>query len=111
MQLLIKILVSIGIILAATEIGKRFPSVAGLIGVMPLTGVLVLVWLYIECNGDPDIMKKFAKGALWGIVPSILFFLVAFICFKKNLPLSVVLLSGFTTWTVAALVHQWMLRF
>jgi len=40
MQLLLKILISLAIILAATAIGKRLPSTAGLIGVMPLTGAL-----------------------------------------------------------------------
>ncbi|MGD8561301.1 MAG: hypothetical protein PVG03_02145 [Desulfarculaceae bacterium] len=43
MQILIKVLLSVGIILAATAVGKRFPSTAGLLGVMPLTGALVLV--------------------------------------------------------------------
>ena len=58
---------------------------------MPLTGAMVLVWLYIENRGDSVIMVNFAKGALRGLVPSILFFLVAFICFKKSLPLPAIL--------------------
>jgi hypothetical protein len=37
MQILIKAIISAAIILAATRIGKEFPSTAGLIGVMPLT--------------------------------------------------------------------------
>jgi uncharacterized membrane protein (GlpM family) len=55
-------------------------------------------------------MREFAKGALWGILPSILFFLVALFCFKKQLSLPLVLMSSFGVWMVAALVHQWMLR-
>ena len=86
MQLLIKILISVLVILGATAIGKKLPSTAGLIGVMPLTGALVLVWMYLEHKGDPEIMQNFTKGALWGILPSILFFLVAFLCFRKHLP-------------------------
>jgi uncharacterized membrane protein (GlpM family) len=110
MQITIKIVLSVVIILVATAVGKKLPSAAGLIGVMPLTGALVLVWMYLENKGNPDIMQDFAKGALWGIIPSILFFFVALVCFRKNLPLAVVLVSSFGVWMVAAIVHQWMLK-
>jgi uncharacterized membrane protein (GlpM family) len=110
MQILIKIIISLIVIVAATAIGKRLPSAAGLIGVMPLTGALVLVWVYLENKGDPQTMQDFAKGALWGILPSILFFLVALVCLKKHLPLPIVLISSFGVWLGAAIVHQWMLK-
>ena len=70
MQLLIKISLSVAIILLATFTAKRFPSIAGLIGVMPLTGALVLAWVYLENQGDPEIMAGFTKGALWGCYPA-----------------------------------------
>jgi len=110
MQLLIKVLFSVAIILLATVIGKRIPSAAGLIGVMPLTGALVLVWLYLENKGDPVMMQDFTRGAIWGILPSILFFLVALFCFKRNFPLPVVLIFSFAAWTGAAIIHQWLLK-
>jgi len=43
------------IILAATAIGKKLPSAAGLIGVMPLTGALVLAWMYLENRGEREL--------------------------------------------------------
>jgi uncharacterized membrane protein (GlpM family) len=106
----IKIALSVVIILAATAIGKKLPATAGLIGVMPLTGALVLVWMYLESNGNTATMQQFTKGALWGIVPSILFFVVALLCFKRGLPLSLVLVSSFGAWLGAAVVHQWLLK-
>jgi len=110
MQILIKVVLSVVIILIATAVGKKLPSTAGLIGVMPLTGALVLVWMYLENKGDPAVMQNFAKGALWGILPSILFFLVAFFCFKRQLSLPIVLVSSFGIWLAAAFVHQWILK-
>ncbi|MDQ1336947.1 MAG: hypothetical protein QG552_3897 [Thermodesulfobacteriota bacterium] len=110
MQTIVKIVISVAVILAATAIGKRLPSTAGLIGVMPLTGALILVWVYLENRGDPHVMQDFAKGALWGILPSILFFVVAFFCFRKHLPLPIVLISSFGAWLSAAVVHQWVLK-
>jgi len=110
MQILIKVILSVVIILVATGIGKKLPSMAGLIAVMPLAGALVLVWMHLESRGDPEIMQDFTKGALWGILPSILFYIVAFICFKKHLPLPVVLASSFGVWLAAAFIHQWILK-
>ena len=110
MQILIKAVLSLIIIFSATGIAKRFPSVAGLIAVMPLTGALVLIWVYVENSGNPDTMQAFAKGALWGILPSILFFVVAFICFKRQLSLPIILLSSFLAWGMAALVHQMIFK-
>lgn len=110
MQILIKAVLSVVIILAATTIGKKLPSTAGLIGVMPLAGALVLIWMYLENEGNPEVMQSFAKGALWGILPSILFYLVAFFCFKRNLSLPIVLVASFGVWLCAAFVHQWILK-
>jgi uncharacterized membrane protein (GlpM family) len=110
MQLLLKIVLSVTIILAATAVAKKFPSLAGLVGVMPLTGALVLVWVYLESNGNQQIMISFARGALWGMLPSLLFFLVAFFCFRKGFSLPLVLGSSFLVWIAAACAHQWMLK-
>lgn len=110
MQILIKIGVSLAIILIATAIGRKLPVTAGLIGVMPLTGALVLIWMYLENQGNPAIMQAFTKGALWGMLPTLLFFFVAFLCFKKQLPLPAVLTASFGAWAGAALVHQWILK-
>jgi len=110
MQILLKVAVSIVVILVATAVAKKFPSAAGLIAVMPLTGALVLMWVYLENKGNAEIMQAFAKGALWGILPSILFFLVALFCFKKQISLSGVLASSFGIWLLAAIMHQWMTR-
>jgi len=110
MQTFIKIFLSLAIILAATAIGRRLPSTAGLIAVMPLTGALVLAWVYLENEGNPEIMQAFTKGALWGMLPSVLFYVVAFFCFRKGLSLSMVLIASFGVWLGAAAIHQWLLK-
>jgi uncharacterized membrane protein (GlpM family) len=110
MQILIKAALSLIIIFSATGIARRFPSAAGLIGAMPLTGALVLIWVHIENRGDSQVMQTFAKGALWGILPSILFFLVAFLCFRRQLSLPITLISSFLCWGAAALVHQIVMK-
>ena len=110
LQMTLKILISLCVILAAILIGKRLPSLAGLIAVMPLTGVLAMVLLYSEKGGDPVVMQGYVKGALYGILPCILFYVSALICFKYNLTLPKTLLVSFGVWLAAAGVHQWFLR-
>jgi len=110
MRFVIKLLISICIIAFCTQIGRKLPTLAGLIAVMPLTGLIVLVWLYLDNPGNSDLMTDYTKGALWGIVPSILFFLVAFMCFRKQLSLWIVLCASFAVWLVAAFIHQLLLN-
>lgn len=106
----VKLLISLLVILLATQVGRRFPSLAGLIAVMPLTGLLVLLWLYWDRPGDFALMVGYCEGALLGIVPTILFFVTALLCFRRHLPLWAVLTASFAVWLLGAFVHQWLLR-
>jgi len=108
-RFIIKLLISVGMIILCSQIGRKLPTLGGLLAVMPLTGLIVLLWLYSDNPGNFDIMTAYAKGALWGIIPSTLFFAVAFVCFRRHLPLWKVLCASFTVWIVAAAVHQLVL--
>jgi hypothetical protein len=90
MRFAIKLLISVCVIAFCAQIGRKLPTLAGLLAVMPLTGLIVLIWLYVDNPGNFNLMIDYAKGALWGIVPSVLFFLVAFLCFHKRLSLWIV---------------------
>ncbi|UCC97746.1 MAG: DUF3147 family protein [Phycisphaerales bacterium] len=109
MKFAIKLLISVCVISFCVAVARKLPSLAGLIAVMPLTGLIVLIWLYSDNPGNFALMTDYTKGALWGIVPSILFFLVALSCFQKQLPLWIVLCASFGVWLLAAFVHQWLL--
>lgn len=109
MRFAIKLLISVCVIAFCTWIGHKRPTLAGLIAVMPLTGLIVLVWLYLDNPGNFNLMTEYTRGALWGIVPSVLFFLVAFVCFRRHLPLWLVLCASFAVWLIGAFVHQWLL--
>lgn len=110
MQFALKLLISVAVIVLCTQIGRRVPSLAGLIATMPLTGLIVLVWLYSDNPADFKLMSNYTKGALWGIGPSILFFVTAYLCFRKHLSLGLVLSAGFAVWLIGAFVHQWLLH-
>jgi hypothetical protein len=73
MQFIIKLLLTNIIIIFCAQIGKKHPSLGGLIATMPLTSLLVLVWLQMDSPGDFRLMTGYTRGVLWGIVPTILF--------------------------------------
>ena len=110
MRFVIKLLISVCVIVFCTQIGRKLPTLAGLIAVMPLTGLVVLIWLYQDNPGNSILMTEYTTGALWGILPSILFFLVAFLCFRRQLSLWIVLSASFSVWIIAAFIHQWLLN-
>ena len=110
MQLFVKLLISVTIIVFCALIGRKLPSLAGLIATMPLTGLIVLIWLYSENSENYNLLTKYTKGALWGILPSILFFFTAFICFKKQMSFPVLIILSFSVWIIGAFIHQLVLR-
>jgi len=77
---------------------------------MPLDGLIVLTWLAHDHPGDYDLMVRYTKWTLWGIAPSILFFVVALSCFSKHLALPVVLAASFVIWLIGAFFHHLLLR-
>ena len=109
MQFALKLALSITVIIICTQIGKKFPALGGLIATMPLTGVIVLLWLYSDDPTNVSLLEGYTKGALWGIGPTILFFLSAFICFNMHFSLALVLSISFSVWLVGACFHQFFL--
>ena len=110
MQFFVKLVITNLIIIACVQAGRKFPSLAGLIATMPLTSLIVLVWLHMENPGDYRLMTVYTRGVLWGIIPTILFFAAAWFCFCRQYSLSVALSAGFCLWMAGAIVHQLLVR-
>ncbi len=110
LQIAVKVVVTLCVILAATAVGKKWPSLAGLIGTMPLTALLIMIWLHVGQRGDSFVMRGYTKGAFFGIFPSMAFFGIAQLCYRKGLPLGVVLSVSFAAWLAGAVMHQALLR-
>lgn len=110
MQFIIKLLITVAIIVVCSQIGRKFPTLGELIATMPITSLIVLLWLYSDNPGNFNLMEDYTKGVLWGIIPTTMFFVVAYLCFRKHLPCSLALSASFSTWLVGALIHQYLLH-
>lgn len=110
MHFFIKTLISLAIIVACARIGRRFPTLGGLIATMPLTSLLVMLWLWSDVPGNYRLMTEYTRGVLWGIIPTVLFFVAAHFLFRRQIPMPAVLAASFGVWLAGAAVHQYFLK-
>lgn len=109
MPFLLKLLITNAVIITCVRLGQRHPALGGLVATMPLTSLAVLLWLWSDRPGDFRLMTGYTTGVLWGIGPTLLFFLAALACFRRELPFAVALGAGFLAWLAGAALHQWLL--
>jgi uncharacterized membrane protein (GlpM family) len=110
MQFAIKLAITNTVIIACTLVGRRYPSLGGLLATMPLTTLAVLLWLATDHPGDRQLLAGFTRGVLWGIGPTIVFFLVVYGALRRDLPLSWALAAGGFVWLIGASAHQLLVR-
>jgi F0F1-type ATP synthase assembly protein I len=106
MDFVLKLLAANVVIVTCAQIGRRSPALGGLIATMPLTTLIVMLWLYSDKPGDPGLMVSYTRGVLWGIFPSLAFYAVASVCLRKGLPFPLVLLASFGVWLLGAFLHH-----
>ncbi len=110
MQFAVRLAAALTVIVIAAWIGRHLPKVGGLIATMPLTTLIVMLWLYSERPGDLAQMRDYTLGVLWGIGPSVLFFIVAYLCFRRQIGLAGTLCASFGAWLLGAALHVWLLH-
>lgn len=110
MQFALKLIIANGTILLCVWLGKRFPALAGLIATMPITTLIVLLWLHHDNPQGREQLGTYVGGVFFGVIPTMLFFGTAWLCLKAGCPLPATLLAGFVVWLAAATVHQLILR-
>ena len=104
----LKLLASNLIIISCVLISRRFPALAGLIATMPITTLIVLFWLYSEDKNRP--LEPFVSGVFWGIIPTLLFFAVAWLALRRGFTIPQTISASFAVWLIAAAVHQSLLK-
>ncbi len=77
---------------------------------MPLTTLIVLIWLYTESSGDSGMIAGYLRGVLWGLLPTAAFFIALLFCLKRgiNVPLALGIAGGL--WLAGAGIHYWWVR-
>lgn len=72
--LIIKYLLTAGIVVLISEMAKRSDKLGGLIAALPLVTFLALIWLYVE-NQSTEKIANHAWYTFWYVVPTLPMFL------------------------------------
>ena len=75
LYLAIKVLLSAGVIVLASELAKRSTLLGALIVSLPLVSVLAMSWLYVE-TGDARRVASMTKDVFFLVLPSLALFIV-----------------------------------
>ena len=103
----VAILVSIGIIILASIIGSRYPSLIGVIASMPLTVPLSIWVVHQGSGGDYGVMSRLVSGTLWGLILTLLFVLAVKMVFDRKLPVGPAIIIGYGVWLVGYLAFRY----
>lgn len=71
----IKVILTASIVVAVSEIAKRYTTFAALLAALPLTSILAMIWLYIDTK-DSVRIANLSIGIFWLVLPTLCFFLV-----------------------------------
>jgi len=84
LQLAVRLLLSGGLIVGASEIAKKNDVFGAFLASLPLISVFAMVWLYND-TGDTEQIATFSKDIFWLVIPSLVLFLTLPIFLQKGM--------------------------
>jgi uncharacterized membrane protein (GlpM family) len=84
MYLVTKAIVTAIIVILVSIISKKSTLIGGIFASLPLTSILVFIWMYAEDKNIPAIIDL-SKIILLMIIPSLLFFIFLIVFLKKDM--------------------------
>lgn len=110
MHQLIKVLLVVLTVVLAGTLGQHWPVVGGILVSAPLKIPFAAWWVFDESGGNRARTCEFLDGALWGLVPTALFVLVALAALRRGWSMKVAFGLGFAIWSVAAVIQERLQR-
>ena len=108
--IILKLIMSSGIITLVSEVSKKNSFIGGLIASIPLISVLSMIWLYIDSR-DIEKIKNLSTSIFWMVIPSLILFLsIPFLInigfnFWYSLIIAIILTIAFYLLTIFILSH------
>ncbi len=79
---ILKFTISALLIVAVSEVSKRFSLVAGILASLPIVSVLAMIWLYIDTSSVEKV-TKLSTSIFWMVLPSLSLFIMLPVLLKK----------------------------
>jgi hypothetical protein len=74
MYYIAKLVLTVVLVVAVSEIAKRSSFLGGIVASLPLVSVLAMVWLYVE-TGSAEQVSGLSRSIFWLVLPSLVLFL------------------------------------
>jgi hypothetical protein len=93
MPYIVKIVLTVILVVAITEVSKKNTVLGGLIASLPLISLLSIIWLFFETR-DIQKISNFSYGVFWYVVPSLSLFVSLPLFLKKNIPFPIAIIMA-----------------
>lgn len=103
--LVLKGILSGGLIVLVNIVAKREPGIAGLIVAFPAIMLLSAFWLVVDGVADTT-MHAFFSGMLWGLLPTFAFVLGIVLAQRNSVGLGGAIAVGATAWLLLTTIIQ-----
>ncbi len=80
----IKTLITALVVVAVSELARRYTVWAALLASLPLTSILAFIWVYWDTK-DTDKIIELSHSVFWLVLPSLAFFLILPFLLKQGL--------------------------
>jgi len=108
LQFLLKIAITVALVVAASLIARRSGWLGALVASLPLTSLLVLLWLYADTR-DPKQIADLAMGIFWFVLGSLPFFVVLAFALRQGWNVALAFVVAALTAFVGVTLVQWLL--
>lgn len=103
-QELIPVALSILILIIVAVVQRQSKTAAALLTTMPVLSPLALWIVYSSTQGDAGEVSRFSLGMLLGLLSTAVFLLVIWLAARAGWRLGPMLLAGYGTWGILALL-------
>lgn len=83
-MLILKAIITAIIVVLVSVISKKSSLIAGILASLPLTSILIFLWMYAE-DKNVNAIIDLSKVILLMIIPSLLFFIFLIFFLRKNM--------------------------
>ena len=98
MYLIIKIVLTSGIIVLISELAKKSTFAGALLASVPVISIIAILWLYAETK-DVEKVSQLTSSIFWLVLPSLAFFITLPLLLNQNFSFYISL-SYSTTFTI-----------
>ena len=108
LQVLLKTAITVAVVLVASVLARRNGWVGALVASLPLTSLLVLVWLYADTR-DQRQVADLSMGIFWFVLGSLPFFVVLAFGLRHGWQVAVAFLAAAAAGFAGVTLTQWLL--